>query len=313
MGKPRKLTAVSPAAAAANEATWRDFQRDLVAAGRAERTLAAYRQGFDSLTRATGYRDVLSLAKQDIISWLIGLRDRGLKQSSVNSYYRAVHAFYTWAEKQDDLLDAPSPLRGVEPPQIDRQPMAIPPADDIRKVLEHIAADKSFTGKRDEAMIRIWCEPGAPRASEMAALRVADVDLAGDVVTISRGKGGKTRTFPLSARPAKALSRYLRARARHPLADECPQLFLGHKGAMTRSGMYQMVERRITRAGVSGISPHRFRNYAASSYLAAGGRPGDLMVLMGWESEEMVRRYTGAVAVDLAHAAARQLALGNAL
>jgi site-specific recombinase XerD len=50
--------------------------------------------------------------------------------------------------------------------------------------------------------------PTGLRVSELCGLRLADVDRAGGTVTV-RGKGGQTRTIPLSADGQRAVCAYL--------------------------------------------------------------------------------------------------------
>jgi integrase len=200
----------------------------------------------------------------------------------------------------------------IRAPRVPDVPVPIPPLADIRAVLAIADKGRDFEAVRDAAIIRIWCEPGSPRASEMANLSLAQADLETDEIQL-QGKGGKYRSFPLSARTARALARYVRARRGHPTAATCPRLFLGRKGPMTRSGMYQMIERRCDQADVPRIHPHQFRHYATDAFLAAGGRERDLMRLNGWSSPAMLSRYGAAAATRRATAAARALALGNEL
>jgi integrase len=86
---------------------------------------------------------------------------------------------------------------------------------------------------------------------------------------------------------ARALDRYLRARAQH--AQACrPQLWLGvnNRGPMTASGIYQAIVRLGRQCGID-VTPHRFRH----TWLDRGGAEGDLMELNGWSSPQMLRRY----------------------
>ncbi len=69
------------------------------------------------------------------------------------------------------------------------------------------------------------------------------------------GKGRRGRAVRFGNRTADALRRYLRARARHPLAGRTPALLLGTKGAMTDSGLRQLLERRGANAGVENVHP----------------------------------------------------------
>jgi integrase len=65
---------------------------------------------------------------------------------------------------------------------------------------------------------------------------------------------------------ADALRRYLRARSQHPHA-ELANLGLGKKGAVTVSGVAQLLERRAKEAGVQDVHPHRFRHTFAHTWL----------------------------------------------
>jgi integrase/recombinase XerD len=120
--------------------------------------------------------------------------------------------------------------------------------------------------------------------------RHGDVDLWLREITV-HGKGGKTRTVKISHDAARALDRYLRARARHAQAWR-PQLWLGvnNRGPMTASGIYQVIARRGRQCGVD-VSPHRFRHHFSHAWLDHGGAEGDLMELNGWTSPQMPRRY----------------------
>jgi integrase len=116
------------------------------------------------------------------------------------------------------------------------------------------------------------------------------VDLWNREITV-HGKGRKTRTVKISHDAARALDRYLRARARHAQAHR-PQLWLGinNRGPMTASGIYQVIARRGRQCGV-GAFPHRFRRHFSHAFLDHGGAESDLMELNGWTSPQMLRRY----------------------
>jgi integrase len=79
----------------------------------------------------------------------------------------------------------------------------------------------------------------------------------------------------------------LRVRAGHPHAA-LPNLWIGRNGAMTPSGVFQVVSERGASVGLPGLHPHQLRHSFAASWLAAGGTEGDLMRLAGWKSRSMV-------------------------
>ena len=82
------------------------------------------------------------------------------------------------------------------------------------------------------------------------------LDLYGREIRVF-GKGGKPRVVTVSHAAARSLDRYLRARAKHPLAGR-PELWLGAngRGPLTATGIYQLVVRRGEQAGVA-VHPQR--------------------------------------------------------
>lgn len=94
-------------------------------------------------------------------------------------------------------------------------------------------------------------------------------------------------------RAARALDRYLGARARHPQRGR-PELWLGTGGKdpLTPGGIYQLVARVGDNAGIR-LYPHRFRHHFSHTWLDRGGDGRDLMELNGWSTPQMLEWYGG--------------------
>src|SRR5664280_1314134 len=99
-------------------------------------------------------------------------------------------------------------------------------------------------------------------------MQLEDVDLDVGLIVVM-GKGRRTRSVPISAKTSEAISRYLRQRNRHPYAG-LSSLWLSNKGALTCSGLGQVIDRIGLRANVRNAYPHRFRHTAAHAWLSAG-------------------------------------------
>ncbi len=100
--------------------------------------------------------------------------------------------------------------------------------------LEHACRGRTFAQRRDAAIIAVFTATGI-RLSEMAGIRYDpddpdrdDLDLGRREIRIT-GKGGTARTVKIGHQAARALDRYLRARARHPQAWR-DRLWLGANG-----------------------------------------------------------------------------------
>jgi site-specific recombinase XerD len=161
-------------------------------------------------------------------------------------------------------------------------------------------------------MIRLGCEPGGPRATEIVTLPAALVDLRRDLVTVT-GKGNRTRVFPLGIKAAQALTRYGRARGARADAHRHPQMFLGKQGPLTRSGFLQILRRRCAQAGVPHMHPHQLRHFAADACKRDGFSDDEMMQLFGWNSRAMPAVYGRAAAAGRAIDIAREKNTGDQL
>jgi integrase/recombinase XerC len=74
-----------------------------------------------------------------------------------------------------------------------------------------------------------------------------------------------------------------------------------------------MLQRRGERCGVANLHAHRWRHTFAHEWKLAGGDTGDLMLLLGWASEEMAHHYGASPAAARARDISIRLAIGEAV
>lgn len=289
---------------------WRDFHRDLKLLDRSDRTIQSYLEAVEQLELFHNGRLLDELTKAEIGDFLIHIKET-ISVTTAANRFRSLRRFYNWMAAEESIDLEKSPMAGMREPQGEDRPIPIPTAADVRRVLA-TCNQKDHDSYRDEAIIRLFCEPGAPRVAEMAGVTVNRVDFTQDVVMVL-GKGRKWRAVPFGAKTGKALTRYMRIRTKHPLA-KLEHLWIGARGKeLTPSGIYQMIERRCALAGVARIHPHQLRHFAADAWFAAGGSDQDGMRLFGWSSLDMPRRYGRANAEQRAIEAHRRMSLGDQL
>ena len=148
---------------------------------------------------------------------------------------------------------------------------------------------------RDAAIIALAWTFG-PRRSEIADLDLADIEVQEDnvvKVTITKGKGGKTREVYLGNGAADALSDWLDVRGQEP-----GSLFLAidkanrvQDGGLSAEALGQMLDKRAEQAGVKSLAWHDMRRTVAGDLLDTGVDISTVAKVLGHASVQTTARY----------------------
>ncbi|PZS32923.1 MAG: hypothetical protein DLM58_08880 [Pseudonocardiales bacterium] len=141
-------------------------------------------------------------------------------------------------------------------------------------------------GERDAAIIAVLLYAGA-RAEECARLDVEDIAVTARTGQLRlHGKGDEVRTVPLPAPARDRISAWLRQRGNQPGA-----LWTGQRGALSTSGVTQVVLAVGEDAGLQGLRPHRLRHTYATRLRQGGADVAHVQALLGHALLDTSARY----------------------
>jgi site-specific recombinase XerD len=289
------------------------WRRSLAARRVSPATIATYTSAVERLAdflEAQGMPTrVGAIRREHVEAFIADLLTRR-SPATAHNRYRGCQAFFTWATEDGEVKV--SPMVHMKQPRLPETPPPVLREAQLQALLDACARDKSFNGRRDEAILRLLIDTGIRRA-EVLGLRVADVDLDHGLVTVT-GKGSRTRVVAIGTGTVLTLDRYLRARAKRDDAGE-PWLWLGRKGRLRETGLAELIRDRCRQAGIPAAlaHPHAFRHAYAQAMLAAGMQEHDLMAIAGWRSPAMLARYAASTRQERALVAAKAMSPGDKL
>lgn len=218
------------------------------------------------------------------------------------NYFNALRVFFRFISERHDIRNPTAKIRA--PRSKNRVRATLEPNEEMR-----LLASVPESNLRDRAILTLFVDSGI-RSSELTGLCPQDIGM--ETVCV-RGKTGE-REVPISEETRRLL---LSAIAEHGKRD-C--VFHGHKGALTRHGVYRIVFTYMRKAGIQGpkLGPHRLRHAFGKGYLVNGGDIRSLQQIMGHERITTTQEYADLAMHDIiakhhqftplraAHAAAQQ-------
>jgi site-specific recombinase XerD len=251
-------------------------------------------KSFADFLAQDGHADpiISDISRDDIRRWEAHRAQTGhgrtggpISPTTLNLEHRALRSFFTFVTAEQDLDS--HPMSNISPPKAAVPEVHVLTDEEYARLLAKVVA-KTFEGRRNEAVLRFLWATGC-RLGETTGLTTDDLDLAEKVAHVDGKTGPRYVPFDNDAR--RALDRYLRIRASHPQAtDKQRALWLGPKGPLSESGVYQIVRDASRAAGVPAF-PHMFRHTSAHRQLAAGMGEQNVQTAHGWSTSRMLTRY----------------------
>jgi integrase/recombinase XerD len=266
--------------------------------GCAENTIESY--GLD-LSRLEKWfnRPLTTIQRQDLSAYAVQRLESGLGPRTVTRSIKCFRSFFRFLIDDEEI--AHDPTIGVPLPRFTKPLPHIARQADVEKMVASLG--DSPLEIRDRAMLLLFFGSGL-RESELANLKLHDIDLQLGIVKVWAGKGGKDAVLPLSDVAITALQRYLRVvrpylagfgcvnlahdslrrQQAKGIAPHSPTtyLFLAKRcgNRMTRQNVFFRV-RDIARAALGrNVSPHQLRHGFATVLVENDADIADVQALM---------------------------------
>ena len=248
---------------------------DLQIRNYAPTTVAAYIRGVAEFAKHFGKSPELLASEQIREYQLYMVKEKGV---SLSSYIQAVCALRFL---YSNTLHLAVSVDRIPLPRYEKKlPVILSPAE-VKLLLE---APKNLAYR---AMLTTMYAAG-PRVSEVARLKVADIDSSRNVIWIRGGKGRKDRQTLLPPRLLELLRVYYRWKRPKEW------LFPGEKPGqpITSKSIFLACKKAAEDAGISkSIHPHSLRHAFATHLLDAGVNLRCIQILLGHAKLETTARY----------------------
>jgi integrase len=270
--------------------------------GLSTKTVAAYRSAhrqFRTYLVETGserqFLDGQLREQQRVLEgWIAWLRARGANHTTVNTYWRSLHAPIARIAREDGTLD---PTRFVTTPKPGKSMASFLERTTLEAVFRFVQNYQwphgAFECARNVALLGVMAVAGC-RRGEVLDMEVSDVDLGARTIRIKRGKGprgGKPRVVCMAPSLVAAMTRYLALRKKRELAT--PNVFVstvgdGPIGEKTIRRLCAFIK---TKTGIH-VAPHLLRHTCATLMRQGGIADRLSMDQLGHSRLDVLQRYS---------------------
>lgn len=275
--------------------------------GAAANTIEAYRRDLDETSSflAGANQSLFEADVNGIRAAMADLARRGFAASSQARQLSSLRQFYQFLYAEGHRGDDPTAI--VDGPKRQRSLPKTLDVDAVGKMLDlaeeaaKAEPDTASAAKRLHAMVETLYSTGL-RVSELVALPESAARADRQYILL-KGKGGKERMVPLSAKSKTAIAVWLTARNLDPVFGGSPWLFpaKSDSGHVARQVFARELKTLGAKAGIPAakLSPHVLRHAFASHLLQNGADLRVVQELLGHADISTTQIYTHVLAERL--------------
>jgi len=265
----------------------------LLEKGLSENTIESYSWDISRYVEYLKQKGVKQISDADtplILTYLISLRDGGLKARSTARHLVTLRGFYRYLVQEKIIKHDPARL--IDLP---KSGLKLPDVLSVSEIKLLLSTPDTQTplGLRNAAMIELLYAAGL-RVSELVNLKLLDINTEAGFVRVI-GKGSKERIVPIGNYAKNIIGRYVKiARSLLLKGGVSHYLFVARAGKpMTRQGFWKLLKQYALQAGIAKkITPHSFRHSFASHLLEGGADLRAVQVMLGHTDISTTQIYT---------------------
>ena len=227
----------------------------------------------------------------DVDEFLATCGTRGCSRVSINNMATALRAFFRYARTKGWC--AASIAETIKGPRIYTQENlpSGPSWDDVRRLLVSMETNQS-PDIRDRAIVMLFAIYGF-RATEVAKLRLEDINWEHDQIIMCRVKGRGSQVYPLLPTVGNAIVRYLREVRPQSSRREVFLTLAAPLRPISTGGLHSLTSRRMVKLGIrtSHRGPHSLRHACAAHLVSEGFSLKEIGDHLGHRSSSATRIY----------------------
>lgn len=165
------------------------------------------------------------------------------------------------------------------------------PWDTVQTILQRMKNAKGKSAKRNYTIFLLLATYGL-RCSEVANLKISDIDWRKEQIRIQRAKGGKCQTFPLLHSVGEEIIEYLQHGRQNDSHSD--SLFFCAKApfrTITSQAIHDIVRRELHNVSIKHKGPHSLRHSYATFLINNGQTMKEVGDLLGHKSIDSTRIY----------------------
>ena len=233
--------------------------------------------------------DLSDISAHTIRLWILSLRNKSVKASSLSRKISSLKNFFHWLENSHNIFN--SAISKLDSPKKDSKlprPIAV---NDIKNLISAFEnkKEKRWIISRNQAIFLLLYTCGL-RISEAINMKTNELPLNSSVLV--KGKGKKERMVPILNIANQAIENYTK-QCPYPISNS-EYVFLGIRGnRMLPRSFQKAMERARNSIGLpSSTTPHSLRHSYATHLLNAGTDLRSIQKLLGHSSLSSTQIYT---------------------